>query len=82
MELIFRILGIIGLLIVTAGIFVRDREKEDFVFIIGGAFLFSYSLSIKDPIFSLLQIAFIGSAIFNIIRLERKKKLKRKKKKK
>ena len=60
------IFGIIGLLIISYAIWVRDEKKQDYLFILGGLSLLLYSIYIKDLIFIALQIIFILSAIFEI----------------
>lgn len=77
MTIIIKLIGIIGLLLIIAGIFQKNRKQEDLLFALGGVFLLAYSINLKDIIFSVLQIAFIISAIYNYSIL--KKKIKKKK---
>ncbi|MFH1590212.1 MAG: hypothetical protein ABIB43_06615 [archaeon] len=70
--MIFKIIGIIGLLLITAGILLRKRKFEDILYIFGGAFLLIYSISIKDMIFIVLQIIFTIAAVYDYIRLKKK----------
>ena len=68
---IFQIMGALGLLMITIGVLIKDRKKEDILYIFGGIFLESYSLSIKDPIFITLQIIFILAAGYDLYTLKK-----------
>ncbi|MFH1769936.1 MAG: hypothetical protein ABH828_00065 [archaeon] len=70
--MIFKIFGIVGLLLITLGIIVRKREQEDLFYMTGGVFLLIYSLYIGDLIFIVLQIIFTFAAIYDYVRLKRK----------
>jgi lipid-A-disaccharide synthase-like uncharacterized protein len=71
---IFRITGIIGLLILIYGALLISTKKKGIqkkiylIYLIGGIFMLIYSLSIKDSIFIVLQTLFIFSAIWGIIK--------------
>lgn len=67
------ILGIIGLIIISIAIWIKNEKRQDNLFIIGGLFLLAYSVSIKNVIFSVLQFVFIVSAIFELIKLNKKR---------
>ena len=66
--------GIIGLLILSAAIWISDENRQDVLFIIGGISLLIYSISIGDLIFIILQIVFIVSALVEIIKFKHKVK--------
>ena len=68
----FIIFGIIGLLAISFAIWLKNELKQDFLFVVGGISLLVYSISIGDIIFIILQIIFIVSALFEILRLYRK----------
>ena len=68
---IFQLFGALGLILITIGVLIKDRKKEDILYIIGGIFLESYSLSIKDPIFITLQIIFILAAGYDLYTLKK-----------
>jgi len=72
--MIWKIFGAIGLVLITWGVLIKDKKKESIVFIIGGLFLESYSLSIKDPIFITLQAIFVVVAIYELIKVYKEKK--------
>lgn len=74
MEIIFKILGAAGLLFITVGIWIKNEINQDLLFIFGGFLLLAYSASIGDPIFITLQIVFILSAMYELFKLEFKKK--------
>jgi uncharacterized membrane protein len=71
---IFKIIGVIGLLILIYGtILVASRKKEKeqkvyWLFLIGGTFLLIYSFSLKDTIFTILQGVFILSTVWGLIK--------------
>ena len=62
---IFKIIGIIGVILICIGIIRRKRKTEDEFYIGGGICLTIYSISIKDPIFIVLQVIFTGTAIYD-----------------
>ncbi|MBI3631877.1 MAG: hypothetical protein HY225_00300 [Candidatus Vogelbacteria bacterium] len=61
----YKIVGAIGLTLITAGILIKDRKKEDLLYILGGLLLEIYSIYIKDTLFITLQIIFTISAIYD-----------------
>lgn len=71
-EVIFKILGILGLILITVGIIIKKRKNRDEVYILGGIFLLFYSIHIKDIIFILLQAIFIIVAVYDLIRKRKK----------
>ncbi|PIZ72200.1 hypothetical protein COY07_03465 [Candidatus Peregrinibacteria bacterium CG_4_10_14_0_2_um_filter_43_11] len=73
MEFLFRILGALGLLFITAGVLTKNRVHQNIVFIIGGILLTIYSAYIRDPIFMPLQVIFTFTAIYEFFRLKKEK---------
>lgn len=65
---LFKIIGILGLLFISTGVVITNRKKEDSLFILGGICLAVYSIYIGDLIFIVLQIVFIASAVYNLIK--------------
>jgi hypothetical protein len=59
------LLGIFGVIFISIGILKKKRKTQDIYFIIGGIFLEIYSIILKNPIFIILQIIFISSAIYD-----------------
>jgi len=68
MEIVF---GIIGLLIISFAIWLKNERRQDALFVVGGMLLLIYSVSIKNTIFTILQIVFIVSALIEILRLRK-----------
>ncbi len=68
MELLPKILGALGLLCITAGIFAKDSKQQAIIFTIGGIGLLVYSIALKDPIFIPLQIVFTLASIYKLVR--------------
>ncbi len=66
MEHLPRILGAIGLLLITWGIFIDKETRQDVIFALGGAALLVYSISLRDPIFIPLQIVFIAASLIEL----------------
>lgn len=64
--------GIIGLLMGSWAIWLRNERRQDIWFIIGGVCLLIYSISIGSAIFIILQIVFIISAAIEILKLKKK----------
>jgi hypothetical protein len=70
----FIIFGIIGLLIISYSVWVKNERRKDLLLILGGLSLLAYSISIRDAIFIILQIIFIISAfVAEFIQLSKKK---------
>ena len=66
--MIFKIIGAIGILLITIGIITNIKKTENLFYIIGGACLLAYSLYVKDIIFIVLQIIFILAAVIAFFR--------------
>jgi len=64
--------GIIGLIVISYAIWIKNERKQDFLFIIGGLALLSYSFYQKDLIFFILQIVFIVSASVELLKLKKR----------
>ena len=69
-----KLLGVIGLILITLGIFAKKEITQDWIFVAGGAGLLVYSISLRDPIFIPLQVVLILASMYEIIQLKRKKK--------
>lgn len=70
---LFKLLGIVGLLLIIAGVLIKrkDRKKRDILYIVGGLFLTLYSYHIQDYIFITLQIVFVIVAVYDLYRLKK-----------
>ena len=73
---IFHIIGVIGLILIISGILIKNksRKKRDILYIFGGTFLAIYSISLKDIIFTILQIIFVLVAMYDLKKQIVKKK--------
>jgi len=69
---IFKIIGIIGLLLITFGVLQKKEITQDKFFILGGIFLGLYSLYIKDYIFISLQVVFVLATIYDLYKAKLK----------
>lgn len=71
-SLIFKVIGGIGLLLISYGVVTNQKPKKDILFTIGGAGLLVYSIYIKDPVFIPLQIIFMSASIWEIYSVKQK----------
>ena len=65
-------LGILGLVVASVAIWIKKEKYQDILFILGGLLLLGYSIAIHDPIFIILQIIFILSAVIELVILSKK----------
>ena len=74
--IIYKIIGVIGLILIIIGTFLisrkkRIRRRKIYPWLLaGGICLAIYSFYIKDLIFTILQIAYILIVIYDIIKLK------------
>jgi lipid-A-disaccharide synthase-like uncharacterized protein len=73
MEILVKILGAIGLVLITIGIFAKKEINQDWIFVAGGICLLGYSIYLQDPIFIPLQIIFTLASLYEIYTLKFKK---------
>lgn len=71
---IFKVIGAVGLLLISAGIINKNRRTQDLMYIVGGVCLEIYSIYLSDLIFIILQIIFTVSAIYDLIKLKHSEK--------
>jgi lipid-A-disaccharide synthase-like uncharacterized protein len=64
--------GIIGLVLISVGLWIKNEVKQDIIFIVGGICLLSYSIFINDLIFVILQTIFILSALIELVKIFKK----------
>lgn len=74
MNIFFIILGAIGLVLISIGIWVRRERRQDLIFILGGVCLLIYSIYREDWVFIVLQVVFIFSVLYEFIKLRKKKR--------
>ena len=67
-----KILGALGLLLITWGIFVKNDTKQAYFFAAGGLLLLIYSIYLKDLIFIPLQTIFTLASIYKIKKTKQK----------
>ncbi len=68
---IFKLIGAVGLLLISVGLLLKNRKHQNILYILGGAGLEIYSVHIQDTIFIILQIIFIISAMYDFIKVTR-----------
>ena len=64
----FKIIGIVGLILICAGMIVRNRKTRDMLSFFGGIGLLIYSISLKDLIFIVLQSVYIIVVLVDFIK--------------
>lgn len=62
---IFKIIGALGIILISLGIITKKRKTQDVLYILGGLCLETYSIYIGDLIFIILQIIFTLAAIYD-----------------
>ena len=67
---IFRIIGALGILLISIGIITKKRKIQDIYYILGGLCLETYSIYIGDLIFIILQIIFTLAAIYDFVKIQ------------
>ena len=60
--------GIIGLLIISGSLWIKNEVKQNILFICGGVSLLLYSIYIDDMVFIVLQCVFILSAGLELLK--------------
>lgn len=68
-----KLLGAVGLVLITYAIFAKSERRQDVLFILGGLGLLVYSISLRDPIFVPLQIVFIAASAYELATMKKKK---------
>lgn len=74
MEIFIKIIGAIGLILITSGVLYKNRLIQNYLFTTGGICLTIYSIYLKDPIFIPLEIIFTIAGIYEIYILTKNKK--------
>ena len=60
-----KLIGALGLIIISIGLLKKDRRTQDLFYIAGGICLEAYSIYIGDWIFIILQLIFTAAAIYD-----------------
>lgn len=67
---IFKIIGALGIILISIGIITKKRKTQDIFYILGGLCLETYSIYIGDLIFIILQIIFTLVAIYDFAKIQ------------
>ena len=70
MDITFKIIGALGLILITIGVIVKNEKKQNWYFIVGGTCLEIYSIYIGDLIFIILQAIFTLATAYDLLRLK------------
>ncbi|MFH1849621.1 MAG: hypothetical protein ABH879_05530 [archaeon] len=70
MIAIFKIIGGLGIILISTGIITKKRKTEDIFYILGGICLETYSIYVGDPIFMILQIIFTLAALYDFAKIQ------------
>jgi lipid-A-disaccharide synthase-like uncharacterized protein len=65
---LFKLIGAAGLVLISIGLLLKNRKAQDILYISGGIFLELYSLYLGDPVFIVLEIVFIASAAYDLVK--------------
>ncbi len=68
---LLKIIGILGLLLITTGMIVKKRTTRNILCVFGGIALLLYSIYIKDLIFIILQAVYVVVVIFDFIKIKK-----------
>lgn len=71
MDIVFEIIGAIGLILIIIGILTKNRKTQDIFYIMGGICLETYSIYLGDVIFIILQGVFTIAAIYDLIKIKK-----------
>jgi len=62
---IFKLIGALGIILISIGIITKQRKNQDIFYILGGICLEIYSIYINDLIFIILEAIFIIAAVYD-----------------
>lgn len=71
---IYKFVGILGLVIISSGVYWQKKYIEDLLYVVGGVSLFLYSYYIEDLIFITFSVLFVMSAFAHLFRIIKPKK--------
>ena len=71
--IVFKIVGILGLVFIIIGEVLRRKKQQDLVFIAGGILLTVYSVYLNDLVFIILQVVFTLIAVYDYFKKRPKK---------
>ena len=67
----FKLIGAVGLVLICIGLLLKNRKHQNILYIIGGGCLEIYSIYLRDTIFIILQIAFMLSALYDLLKIRK-----------
>jgi hypothetical protein len=67
---LFKLIGALGIVLISIGIITKSRKIQDIFYILGGICLEIYSIYLGDVIFIILQIIFTLAAIYDFIKIK------------
>ena len=67
----FKLIGALGLVLICAGLLLKNRKHQNILYIIGGVCLEVYSIYLRDTIFIILQIVFIIAAVYDLLKIKK-----------
>jgi len=70
---LFKLIGALGILLISIGILTKNRITQDIFYILGGICLLIYSFYIHDIIFIILQMIFTAVAVYDLVKQKIKK---------
>ena len=68
------IIGVMGIIIITAGIWAGKERKRDLFFAFGGTCLLIYTVAIGNALFTILEALFVMSALVQLSKHPKRKK--------
>jgi len=68
---IFKIIGALGIILISIGKKKKKRKNQEIYYILGGFSLLIYSINLKDLIFIILQIIFIITSTYDLIKIKK-----------
>ncbi len=69
--LIFKLIGVVGILLISIGMLVRKRKSRDKCTFLGGLCLLTYSIFLKDIVFILMQSVYIIVILYDFIKTKK-----------
>ena len=66
MPELMKLIGALGLILISIGIVTKERRSQDLYYIAGGICLEAYSIYLGDMIFIILQILFTLAAVYDL----------------
>ena len=68
-KIFFIIISIFGMLLIAAGILIKNETKQYWSFVAGGILLLFYSIYLRDPVFIPLQIIITSANLYKLYKI-------------